>query len=125
MSAIATEGQLYELLSRAGPRNTLPAGTVIFTAGDTALSMFILVSGTVTLYRRDEALHTIQPPGMFGEMALIDASPRSLTVVADTEVEIVEIPERRFWVLVHETPRFAQLVMRVMADRVRHLSDTA
>jgi hypothetical protein len=26
---------------------------------------------------------------------------------------------RQFWVLVHETPYFAQLVMSVMADRLR------
>jgi CRP-like cAMP-binding protein len=58
-------------------------------------------------------------------MALIDSSPRSLTVVAQDEVEVIEIPERHFWVLVNETPRFAQLVMRVMAERLRRASGTA
>ncbi|HWF75161.1 MAG TPA: hypothetical protein VG186_17580 [Solirubrobacteraceae bacterium] len=57
-------------------------------------------------------------------MALIDYEPRSLTAVAKVEVEVVEIPERRFWVLVNETPRFAQLVMREMAARLRRASHT-
>jgi CRP-like cAMP-binding protein len=59
-------------------------------------------------------------------MALIDYEPRSLTAVVEVEVEVevVEIPERRFWVLVNETPRFAQLVMREMAARLRRASHT-
>jgi CRP-like cAMP-binding protein len=32
---------------------------------------------------------------------------------------LVEIPVRQFWVLVRETPYFAQLVMAVMSDRLR------
>jgi CRP-like cAMP-binding protein len=125
MSAIQTEDELYAMLARAGQRRQIPAGTTIFNAGDEAASMFILVSGTVSLLRGDEAIAAVQAPGLFGEMALIDYARRSLTVVAHDDVEVVEIPERHFWVLVHETPRFAQLVMRVMAGRLREVSGTA
>jgi CRP/FNR family transcriptional regulator, cyclic AMP receptor protein len=122
-----TDGQdgLYEMLARAGERRQIPAGGVIFEEGDEALTMFILVSGSVAFKHGDEVLNTVQAPGLFGEMALIDYAPRSLTVVAHEDAEVVEIPERRFWVLVHETPRFAQLVMRVMAHRLRELSGTS
>jgi CRP-like cAMP-binding protein len=56
---------------------------------------------------------------MFGEMALIDREPRSATAVAETDCELVVIDKRRFWFLVQETPYFAEIVMRVMADRLR------
>jgi CRP-like cAMP-binding protein len=52
-------------------------------------------------------------------MALIEDEPRSLTAVAATAVSVIEIPARHFWVLVHDTPYFAQLVMRVMAQWLR------
>lgn len=52
-------------------------------------------------------------------MALIEHEPRSLTAVAATDVVLVEIAARHFWVLVHETLYFAQLVMSVMAQRLR------
>jgi CRP/FNR family transcriptional regulator, cyclic AMP receptor protein len=122
-----TDGQdgLYEMLARAGAKRQVPAGDVIFEEGDEALTMYILVSGSVAFKHGDEVLHTVQAPGLFGEMALIDYAPRSLTVAAHEDAEVVEIPERRFWVLVHETPRFAQLVMRVMAHRLRELSGTS
>ena len=37
-------------------------------------------------------------------------------------MSVIEIPARHFWVLVHDTPYFAQLVMGVMAQRLRQNS---
>ena len=73
----------------------------------------------------ERVLEHATAPSMFGEMALIEAKPRSLSAVAEDAAELVEIPARAFWVLVHETPYFAQLVMTVMAERLRRASATA
>ena len=61
---------------------------------------------------------------MFGELALLESEPRALTATAETDTDLVEVPARTFWVLVHETPYFAQLVMRVMAERLRRATGT-
>ena len=124
MSALESADELYGLLARAGDTRRLSAGEAIFERGDRGTSMYILTAGAVALKLGDEIVHSVQAPGLFGEMALIDYGPRSLTAVAQDDAEVVEIPERRFWVLVHETPRFAQLVMREMADRLRRVSDS-
>jgi CRP-like cAMP-binding protein len=125
MSGIHDPEALYEMLGRAGQKRLFSPGEVIFERGDHADSMFVLVSGTVDFRRGDEAFHSLDAPGLFGELALIDLAERSMTVAAQNEAEIVEIPARHFWVLVQETPRFAQLVMSVMAQRLRELSETA
>jgi CRP-like cAMP-binding protein len=57
-------------------------------------------------------------------MALIEDVPRSLTAVASSDLELFAIPARHFWVLVHDTPYFAQLVMSVMAQRLRRAGGT-
>jgi CRP/FNR family transcriptional regulator, cyclic AMP receptor protein len=124
MSAIQSSDELYELLARAGDTRRLSAGEVIFERGENGTCMYIVRAGTVALKLGDEVLETVTAPGLFGEMALIDYEPRALTAVAQSDIDVVEIPERRFWILVHETPRFAQLVMRVMADRLRRVSGT-
>jgi CRP-like cAMP-binding protein len=124
MSTVQSANELYELLARAGTSRRLGAGEVIFERGDPGASMYIVTTGTVALKLGDDIMDTVAAPGLFGEMALIDYEPRALTAVAQDDAEVVEIPERRFWILVHETPRFAQLVMRVMADRLRRVSGT-
>jgi len=125
MSVIDGDAALYEMLARAGEKRVFSPGEVIFERGDRAASMFVLSSGTVDFKRDADVFHSLGAPGLFGELALIDLSERSMTVAAQSEAEIVEIPARHFWVLVQETPRFAQLVMSVMAHRLRELSETA
>ena len=124
MSSIQSDEALYELLSRAGETTQLAAGEVVFEKGTAGDSMFILSSGTVALSDGERTLDTVRAPGLFGEMALIESKPRALTATAESDAELVEIRVRTFWVLVNETPYFAQLVMRVMAQRLRRASGT-
>ena len=56
---------------------------------------------------------------IFGEMALVDAVPRSATAVAVGDVKLVSVSEKQFLFLISNTPYFALNVMRVMAWRLR------
>jgi CRP-like cAMP-binding protein len=81
--------------------------------------MCIVRAGSVDLKDGERVVDRVDAPGLFGEMALIERKPRALTAVAGDDAEIVEISAHEFWALVHETPRFAHLVMSVMAQRLR------
>jgi CRP-like cAMP-binding protein len=124
MSSIESDEALYGLLARAGETKQVSAGEVVFEKGTRGDSMFILASGVVGLSDGDRVLDTVSAPGLFGELALIESQPRALTATVQEDAALVEIPARMFWVLVHETPYFAQLVMRVMAERLRRASGT-
>lgn len=125
MTLVHRPEELYGLIVEGRPRRPAPAGEVIFEQGAPGDRMYIVASGSVALKQGDATVETVTAPGLFGEMALIEDTPRALTAVADSDSELVEIPERHFWVLVHETPYFAQLVMSVMANRLRGQSANA
>ena len=99
----------------------LVAGDVVFNAGDSGTTMYGVVSGSVELRSTAQTLATIGPDGTFGELAIIDHAPRSLTAVAVEPTRIAVIDERSFLCLVHETPMFALSVMRSLAARIRDL----
>ena len=107
----------------ASERRALSPGDVRFNAGDSGTEMFGVISGAIDLRRGDHVVATVEPDGTFGEMSLIDQSPRSLTAVARGDSEVSVINERVFLFLVHETPMFALQVMRSLADRVRELNE--
>lgn len=109
----------YELLAHRRERQSFSPGEVIFSRGEHGDSMYIVLEGSVALKNGDRVVETVAAPGMFGEMALIETEVRTLDAVADADAVLVEIPARHFWLLVHETPYFAQLVMGVMARRLR------
>lgn len=119
------EHHYYELLAQGREPREVPAGEVIFEQGERGdESMYLVREGSVDLKDGDRVVETVEAPGLFGELGLIEHEPRSLTAVAATDATLAEIPARYFWILVHETPYFAQLVMRVMAHRVRERGGT-
>ena len=114
-----SDEEYYDLLADGRAAREFSAGDVIFHRGDSADGMFLVREGLVALTDDGRVLETVPAPGLFGEMALIEDQPRSLSAIAETDATVVEIPTRHFWILVHDTPYFAQLVMRVMSERMR------
>jgi CRP/FNR family transcriptional regulator, cyclic AMP receptor protein len=100
------------------------AGEVIFRAGDVADQLFVIKSGEVSIQLGNRTLAELPANSIFGEMALIDASPRSATAVAKTDVELVPVSEKQFLFLVSQTPFFALKVMRTLARRLRATNET-
>ena len=105
----------------AKEKRDLAAGDVVFSEGDAGSEMFGVVEGSIELRHGDTVVTTIGPDGTFGELSIIDQSPRSLTAVAAEPTTIVVIDKRTFLFLVHETPTFAISVMQSLADRIRQL----
>ena len=100
------------------------AGEVIFKEGDEADQLFAIKSGEIAIQLGNRTLAELSANSLFGEMALIDDSPRSATAVAKTDVELVPISEKQFLFLVSQTPFFALKVMRVLARRLRATNKT-
>jgi CRP-like cAMP-binding protein len=98
----------------------LPAGKTLFSEGEEGDSMYAVVSGKANIMVRGKVLETAGIGTIFGEMALIDNSPRSATVVAVEDCSLIAINAARFSALTREVPDFALHVMRAMADRLRH-----
>jgi CRP-like cAMP-binding protein len=95
------------------------AGEVIFEKGERGAVVYIVRAGSVDLKDGERLVERVDAPGLFGELALIEREPRALSAIAANNSEIVAISAHDFWELVRETPRFAPLVMSVMAQRLR------
>jgi len=113
-----------QLLAKAGASTVrLAPGDVVFRDGDAPDKMYVVVSGEVEIHLRDAVIETVAQGRTFGEMALIDGSPRSATVIAKTDSEVAAIDKRTFMLLVDEMPYFALFVMRNMVDRLRRMNE--
>ena len=100
------------------------AGSTIFREGDEASELFVIKSGQVRVQIGNRTIRELGAESIFGEMALIDSEPRSATVTAITDVELVPVSEKQFLFLVSQTPYFALKVMRVLAQRLRVTNKT-
>ncbi len=69
-------------------------------------------------------LENIGPNGTFGEMALIDGSPRSANAIAREPSEVAVIDERAFHYLVEKNPAFALDMLRRLTKRLRRMTES-
>jgi len=98
---------------------TFKPGDVIFKAGDPGDELYIVRKGKVAIQLGNRTLAELGEGEVFGEMALIDAGPRSATVVAETDCEIVPVSEKQFLFMTSEAPYFALSLMRIVVQRLR------
>ena len=97
----------------------IPAGERLFSEGDPGDVMYVLIRGEAEITMGGLSIEVCHSGDIIGEMAVIDDSIRSATVVARIDCEFAEIDKKRFQFLVDESPRFAIDVMRVMAKRLK------
>jgi CheY-like chemotaxis protein len=91
-----TDVELLRLLKICQFRR-IPAGQYVFREGEQGDRLYVLVSGQVDIKRvrgeESRTLDTMLPGNCFGEMAIIDSSPRSADAFAFSDVMVIEIME--------------------------------
>ncbi len=100
-------------------------GDFLFREGESGGKMYVLLEGTAEIMVGDLVVEAAGPGALLGEMALIDDSPRTASVVAKTPCRLAQVDRRRFHFLVQQTPHFATHVMKTLADRLRHMNAIA
>jgi CRP/FNR family transcriptional regulator, cyclic AMP receptor protein len=114
----------FPVLTNEPNRMTFQAGATIFAEGEKGDNMYYIVAGQVNIRRRDKVLNTLGSGEIFGEMALLDDSPRSATAVAADQVTVAAVNQKRFLQMIAGTPFFAVQVMQVIAERLRHSNES-
>ena len=115
--------QLAEIAAAAQNRK-VARGTVIVRAGDTTDSLYILINGRARVMNSDEEgreviLSILGPGDFFGEMGLIDGSPRSADVVAAEACEMLVISKADFKRCLQENFEVAFNIMKRLVERLR------
>lgn len=107
---------------------TFKNGEVIVKEGDTGKSFFQLVEGSAYVYagtgKEDQIKLGVMEAGeYFGEMAILEAYPRSATVIAKGSVTVIEIPEYELnTYLAEDTGRIIEL-MRHLGNRIQNMAN--
>src|SRR5574341_1467282 len=112
------------MLATVVTRRSVTRGSIIMAAGDPTDSLYIVLSGRLKVMMSDadgkEVILTILGPGeFFGEMGLIDDSPRSASVVAIEPCELLSIAKRDFKRCLEQNFEMAMAVMRGLVKRLR------
>jgi len=98
------------------------AGEVIFKEGDSGDGMYFILSGYVSVFggKRAHRLATIAEGVFFGDMAILGDMPRSATVRAEADSELLFMSKDDFWKLNENEPLLAAYILRRIARELSH-----
>ncbi len=99
-----------------------PLNKVIMKEGETGVFMYVVLSGRVAISIKSKIVEWVGPGGVFGEMALVDQSPRAATATAETDCDLLSINRSDFLLMVKTNPVFAVSLLKAAADRLRDMT---
>jgi CRP-like cAMP-binding protein len=113
------------MISRAADVVKVPAGTEIVTEGTIGHEFYLVMAGEAAVRRNGRKVTALGPGRYFGELALLDKGPRSATVIAETNMDLVVIGQREFMGVLDEVPAVAHKLLVSMAARLREADTKA
>ncbi|MCH7809663.1 MAG: cyclic nucleotide-binding domain-containing protein [Chloroflexi bacterium] len=111
-------GDLSRLAKLMVPR-TVKAGDAVIEENDQAAGFFVVSSGKLEAERQGKTLATYGSGDFFGEMALFEGFPRSATVRAVEDSELLAMTRWDFTAELKNRPQIALSMLPVLVRRLR------
>jgi CRP-like cAMP-binding protein len=110
-----------QAVARASDEISLSAGSTLCEQGGIGREAFVIVNGTAEVRRNGKKVAVLGPGACVGELSLLDHGPRTATVTAASDLDVLVIGTREFGGIVDDIPSIAHKLMRALAARVREL----
>jgi hypothetical protein len=119
-----------EELAAVVEERRIEAGKDLFREGDVGDAVYLIVKGKVRVFvgggdRPERTLNEEGPGACIGEMAVLDAAPRSATVRAIERVRALRVPGEGFKRVMSERPEMSEAIVAELVRRMRGMMQTA
>lgn len=98
-------------------------GKILCREGESAREFFVIVEGEVVVTKEGRELRRLGAGDFFGEIALVEHSPRTATVSASTPLRFFVLTSQAFWRLVDHQPEIERKILTALAQRLRATAD--
>jgi signal transduction histidine kinase len=114
-----SEEELYTFFAENVEEVRVDANDYLCHEGSPGDDMFILLEGELKITKHTKFITTIKPVEYIGEMALIEAKPRSATVQAVSDSTLLRITRAQFQKYFSQKPESLFSMMRTLSHRIR------
>jgi CRP-like cAMP-binding protein len=99
---------------------TFPEGATVAEEGKPGETFHVMLEGEAKVLRGGRRINRLLPGDFFGEIALIDAGPRTASVIAETPITTLTISRKRFQRMLEEDPSIVVAMLEELAKRLRN-----
>jgi CRP-like cAMP-binding protein len=94
-------------------------GKALTREGQSGSEFFVIVDGEVSVTKDGSEIRTLGPGDFFGEIALLEDTPRTATVIAKTPLRFFVLTRQAFRSLLAHQPELEQKVTKALEERLR------
>jgi CRP-like cAMP-binding protein len=99
--------------------------TAIVRVDDPGDAFYVILDGSAAVRRTGKRSVKLHRGDFFGELALLDAAPRTATVEAESEVLTMRLGRTAFQKVLESEPKVALAMLRTLASRMRESAPSA
>ncbi|MGL4367995.1 MAG: Crp/Fnr family transcriptional regulator [Brevinemataceae bacterium] len=107
---------------QSGIQEKFVSGSPIFLEHEEGSDLYIVLDGQVKITKiienKEVLLGIIKTKDIFGEMALLEHSPRSASAIASTDVTLLRINKQNFEIHIKTHPEIARRIIELLSDRI-------
>jgi CRP/FNR family cyclic AMP-dependent transcriptional regulator len=100
-------------------------GKVLTREGKSGSEFFVIVDGEVSVTKNGQEIRTLGPGDFFGEIALLEDTPRTATVLAKSPLRFFVLTRQSFRSLLAHQPELERKVLAALEERVRATSESS
>ena len=106
----------------------LAPGEILFHRGDPGDTLYLVRAGEIRIYTLDSqgqeiTMNHIKAGECLGELAMVDAQPRSASAIAITDSELLRLSREDFLTQINRSPPLSECLMRLLSERIRYMTD--
>jgi CRP-like cAMP-binding protein len=116
--ADCSRGEL-EQIAQLADEIDLSEGKELTRLGESGREFFVLLEGEAEVTQDGRSINTLHAGDFFGEIALVEDTPRTATVTATTPMRVLVITGRAFKQLLDEQPEIQRKVLVALVERVK------
>lgn len=121
------DGEGLRYLAEKAEEKIVEAGSIIFKENEMAEEMYIVKSGKIEVFKEingeKKSVAILGPKAFFGEMAILEEAPRSLSVMAVEDSALISIDKESFRQAIFQYPDIALGVLKVLSFRLRQANE--
>jgi CRP-like cAMP-binding protein len=115
---VALDSEHLDALAAVASEVEAEAGRELTAEGDFGHALYAIERGTADVTRDGEAVRTLGPGDVFGEVAVLKSGRRTATVIATSPMKLIAIFKRDVWALEQRSPEAAERLRALVADRL-------
>ena len=117
-----SRGDLLEL-AKVTEDMEVDEGRALTREGQSGSEFFVIIDGEVGVAKGGQEIRSLGPGDFFGEIALLEDTPRTATVTAKTPLRFFVLTRQAFRSLLAHQPEVAEKVLDALEQRVKATSD--